>query len=114
MLFHEAVGHRLEGERQDNDTEGKTFKGQVGKRGAAALHHHRATTRRCATLGGKPLNGYYRYDDEGVKAQRVPLVEGGVLKNFLLSRHPVEGFLQSQRARAQPGRTGGRWRGWRT
>ena len=31
MLFHEAVGHRLEGERQDDDKEGKTFKGQVGK-----------------------------------------------------------------------------------
>ena len=31
VFFHEAVGHRLEGERQDDDTEGKTFRGQVGK-----------------------------------------------------------------------------------
>jgi predicted Zn-dependent protease len=30
-----------------------------------------------------------------VKAQRVPLVEKGVLKNYLLSRQPVEGFLLS-------------------
>src|SRR5262249_25028737 len=32
VLFHEAVGHRLEGDRQDDDQEGKTFKGQVGHR----------------------------------------------------------------------------------
>ena len=31
VLFHEAVGHRLEGERQDGEGEGKTFRGQVGK-----------------------------------------------------------------------------------
>ena len=32
MLFHEAVGHRLEGERVDDDQEGQTFRGQVGQR----------------------------------------------------------------------------------
>ena len=31
VLFHEAVGHRLEGERQNDDNEGKTFRGQVGR-----------------------------------------------------------------------------------
>ncbi len=31
VLFHEAVGHRLEGERLEDDKEGQTFKGQVGK-----------------------------------------------------------------------------------
>ena len=31
MLFHEAVGHRLEGERQDDDKDGQTFRGQVGQ-----------------------------------------------------------------------------------
>jgi hypothetical protein len=31
VLFHEAVGHRLEGERQNDDKDGHTFKGQVGK-----------------------------------------------------------------------------------
>ena len=30
VLFHEAVGHRLEGDRQDDDSEGRTFKGQIG------------------------------------------------------------------------------------
>src|SRR5262249_58336613 len=45
--------------------------------------------------GGQELNGYYLFDEEGVAAQRTPLVEAGVLRNYLLSRHPVEGFLHS-------------------
>ena len=45
--------------------------------------------------GKKDLNGYYKYDNEGVKAQRVPIVENGVLKNFLMSRSPIENFPKS-------------------
>lgn len=37
---------------------------------------------------GHPLLGSYDVDDEGVKAQRVPLVENGILKNLLMSRRP--------------------------
>jgi TldD protein len=94
VLFHEAVGHRLEGERQDDETEGKTFVGQLGKAmlpGFLSLSDD--PTRR--ELNGEPLNGYYLFDEEGVKAQRVQLVENGVLRTYLLSRHPVEGFLKS-------------------
>ena len=31
MLFHETLGHRLEGDWQDGEGEGKTFRGQVGR-----------------------------------------------------------------------------------
>src|SRR5215831_7422849 len=31
VFFHEALGHRLEGERQNDEKEGATFKGQIGK-----------------------------------------------------------------------------------
>ena len=41
------------------------------------------------------LVGAYRYDNEGVKARRVPVIEKGVLKNFLMSRTPIEGFSRS-------------------
>ena len=94
VLFHEAVGHRLEGERQADDTEGKTFRGQVGRpvlpTFLSIIDDPTARTRE-----GVQLNGYYLFDEEGVKAQRVPLVQDGVLKSYLLSRKPVEGFLKS-------------------
>lgn len=94
VLFHEAVGHRLEGHRQDDDREGKTFRGQVGKQvlpGFISIYDDPSVR----TMMGEPVNGYYLFDEEGVKAQRVALVEKGVLKNYLLSRQPVEGFLLS-------------------
>ncbi|NMO18545.1 TldD/PmbA family protein [Pyxidicoccus fallax] len=94
VLFHEAVGHRLEGDRQDGDNEGKTFKGQVGRPvlpSFISIHDDPSMK----TMNGETLNGYYLYDEEGVKGQRVTLVEKGVLRNYLLGRRPVEGFLQS-------------------
>jgi predicted Zn-dependent protease len=51
------------------------------------------------------LRGFYRYDDEGVRASRVNLVERGVLKTFLLSRSPVLDFTKSNgHGRREPGR----------
>jgi predicted Zn-dependent protease len=55
-------------------------------------------------LGDVELNGFYRYDDEGVKSQRVPVVERGVLRNFLMSRLPIQGFDRSNgHGRKAPG-----------
>jgi TldD protein len=94
VLFHEAVGHRLEGERQNDDNEGKTFRGQVGRSVLPTfISIYDDPTRR--ELAGQQLNGYYRFDDQGVKAQKVTLIESGVLKNYLLSRRPVEGGMRS-------------------
>ena len=44
---------------------------------------------------GKPLLGDYEIDDEGVKAERVSLVENGILKNLLMSRRPGPDFQPS-------------------
>jgi predicted Zn-dependent protease len=53
---------------------------------------------------GADLIGHYDYDDEGVKARPVKVVEDGVLKTFLLSRSPVGEFVQSNgHGRRQPG-----------
>jgi predicted Zn-dependent protease len=94
VLFHETMGHRLEGHRQGDDREGKTFRGQEDKQVLPPfISIHDDPTLR--VLGDDPLNGYYLFDEEGVKGQRTTLVDKGVLKNYLLSRQPVEGFLQS-------------------
>jgi TldD protein len=44
---------------------------------------------------GQPVLGSYQVDDEGVTAQRVPLVENGILKNLLMSRRPGPDFQSS-------------------
>lgn len=89
VLFHEAVGHRLEGDRQNDDGDGKTFRGQIGKHVLPSfLSVYDDPTRR--ELSGQQLNGYYLFDEEGVKAQKVTLIDHGVLKSYLLGRRPVE------------------------
>lgn len=44
---------------------------------------------------GQPLLGGYAVDDEGVRAERVSVVENGVLKNALMSRRPGPDFQLS-------------------
>ncbi len=43
-------------------------------------------------FGGRSLLGSYRYDDEGVAARAVPVVEKGELRNFLVGRQPIRDF----------------------
>jgi TldD protein len=94
VLFHEIFGHRIEGHRQKDESEGQTFTKMIN---TAVLPDFLSVvfdpTRKEAA--GTDLNGFYVYDDEGVKARPVPLVENGVLKTFLLSRSPVKGFDRS-------------------
>jgi TldD protein len=104
VLFHEAVGHRLEGERQRDEEEGQTFKGQVGKVIIPTFLTviDDPTTFEAHTI---ELNGSYSFDDEGVPAQKVILIENGILKNYLMSRRPIAGFNHSNgHGRAQFGR----------
>ena len=46
-------------------------------------------------LDGTALLGHYDVDDEGVKAQPVPVVEKGILLNYLLGREPIRDFPSS-------------------
>ena len=94
VLFHEAVGHRLEGERVDDDKEGQTYKGQVGQQILPAfLSIVDDPTLRAAA--GTSLNGSYAFDEQGVPAQRTVLVQDGRLATYLLSRKPVRPFERS-------------------
>ncbi len=94
VFFHEIFGHRIEGHRQSDLQEGQTFSGSVGK----PVLPEFLTVVSDPTLhasAGADLNGWYSFDDEGVAARRVTLVENGVLKTFLLSRTPAPGFDRS-------------------
>jgi predicted Zn-dependent protease len=94
VLFHEAVGHRLEGERLDDDKEGQTFQGQVGQ---VVLPPFLTVVDdpTLASAAGTQLNGTYAFDDQGVPGQRTVLVDQGKLVGFLLSRRPVKPFTHS-------------------
>ena len=94
VFFHEIFGHRVEGERQRNSTDAQTFKQKLGQPvlGKEFSVYFDPTARH---LANTDLGGYYTYDNQGVKARRVTVVENGVLKTFLMSRAPVEGIMQS-------------------
>jgi predicted Zn-dependent protease len=94
VFFHEALGHRLEGERQNDNKEGATFKGQLGKPVLPAFLSV-IDDPTLKSMNGISLNGSYGYDDEGVPSRPVPLVEKGVLRNYLKSRTPVKGNIES-------------------
>ncbi len=47
------------------------------------------------TFGGRTLLGSYHYDDEGVAAKAVGVVEKGELVNYLLGRQPIRDFPSS-------------------
>jgi len=95
VFFHEVLGHRLEGHRQEAEKEGETFKDKVGKKIAPEFITIYDDPSMKYHTDGKALIGHYLYDDEGVRARRVLLVENGILKNFLLSRMPIEKFYNS-------------------
>ena len=46
-------------------------------------------------FAGEPLIGSYAVDDQGVRAQPVTLIEGGVLRTLLMSRRPRTEIPQS-------------------
>jgi predicted Zn-dependent protease len=103
VFFHEIFGHRIEGHRQKDEAEGQTFTKSVGEK---ILPDFLSVTfdPTVKQVAGVDLNGWYEYDDEGVLGKPVKAVENGVLKNFLMSRSPIEGFDHSNgHGRRQPG-----------
>jgi TldD protein len=94
VFFHEVLGHRLEGHRQRGDTEGQTFTKKVNQPVLPSfLSVYDDPT--LGTINNVPLAGTYSHDDEGVPSERVPLIQDGVLKNFLMSRMPITNFSKS-------------------
>ncbi len=94
VFFHEVFGHRAEGHRQKDVNEGQTFAKKVGEPILPQFLSIVDDTT-IKKLGNQDLLGYYQFDDEGVAAQRVVLVDHGILKNFEMSRSPLANFPHS-------------------
>jgi TldD protein len=103
VFFHEVLGHRLEGHRQRDEEEGQTFTKMVGQE---VLPKFLSVTDDPTTkqIGDVKLSGSYDFDNEGTPAQRVDVIQDGVLKNFLMSRMPIKNFgVSNGHGRNQPG-----------
>jgi predicted Zn-dependent protease len=103
VFFHEIFGHRVEGHRQKDISEGQTFTKMLGSKVLPDFISVDFDPTK-ESYHGTDLIGHYEYDDEGVKARPVKVVRDGVLKTFLLSRSPVGEFKESNgHGRRQPG-----------
>lgn len=77
-MIHEAVGHGLEADLVQSGL--SVYSHLMGQRIASPL----ISVVDDATLEGR--RGSFRFDDEGVDAQRTVLVDKGILKTFLYDR----------------------------
>jgi predicted Zn-dependent protease len=104
VFFHEIFGHRVEGSKLKKESDGQTFKKKVGE---LVLHKDISVVFDPTITHYKniPLNGSFKYDDEGIKGEKVVVIDKGILKNFLMTRTPIDNFPKSNgHARAQAGR----------
>jgi TldD protein len=103
VFFHEVLGHRLEGHRQRDEDEGQTFTKKVDQE-VLPIFLSVADDPTIRELAGVKLAGSYDYDNEGSPAQRVEVIQNGILKNFLMSRMPIKNFgVSNGHGRNQPG-----------
>ena len=88
LLVHEALGHRLEGNRLLSGGEGHTFRDALGESllvpGLSVRDDPRLTRH-----DGRSLVGHYSHDDEGVPAVEASLIDDGTVRGFLTSRAPI-------------------------
>jgi len=94
VFFHEIFGHRVEGHRQKDPNSSQTFKSFLNKKILPDFIDvvFDPTIKK---LGNRDIVGYFKYDDEGIKAEKVIAVKDGIFKNFLMSRSPIENFSTS-------------------
>ena len=104
VFFHEIFGHRVEGHRQKDESEGQTFTKSVNTKVlpdflSRGLRPHPPQGRRHRP---QRLVRLRRRRRQGARPSRA--VDKGVLKTFLMSRSPDQGFDHSNgHGRRQPG-----------
>jgi TldD protein len=77
-MIHEAVGHGLEADLAQSGL--SVYSNRIGDRIASSL----VTVVDDATIAGR--RGSFRFDDEGVDAEKTVLVDKGILKTFMYDR----------------------------
>ncbi|NLO69557.1 MAG: TldD/PmbA family protein [Porphyromonadaceae bacterium] len=94
VFFHEFLGHRVEGARMKSGFDAQTLKKKIGE---YVLPKRLSVTfdPTMTEYNNTILSGDYKFDDEGIRGQRVEVIKNGILKNFLMSRTPIEGFSKS-------------------
>lgn len=94
VFFHEIFGHRIEGARLKQESDAQTFKKKVGE---LVLPEDFSITfdPQIKKYKNIILSGNYTFDDEGIRGQKVKIIDNGILKSFLMSRTPIEGFPNS-------------------
>lgn len=103
VFLHEILGHRIEGHRTKDASEGQTFTQSLNTQVLPEFLSV-AYDPSQAQFQGVGLHGSFLYDDEGVKSRRVQVVENGILKTFLTSRSPIVNVAQSNgHGRRAPG-----------
>jgi TldD protein len=103
VFFHEIFGHRVEGHRLKSITDGQTFKNKTGSKVLPEFIDV-VFDPEMEVYDGQDLFGSYKYDDQGVRATKVRIVEKGRLQRFLMSRAPLDNFSNSNgHGRAQAG-----------
>jgi TldD protein len=78
VLFHEACGHSLEADAVYKKA--SVFAGRIGEKVASEM----VNAYDDPTLVNRW--GSFSYDDEGIRAMRTPLIEGGALRGFINDR----------------------------
>ena len=94
VFFHEIFGHRVEGQRMKNEDDAQTFKKKISEQVLPATLSVYCDPQ-IKTYENLELSGSYIYDEQGSKGQRVDVVKNGILKDFLMSRTPINNFPKS-------------------
>lgn len=104
VFFHEVFGHRVEGHRLKRVDNAQTFRERVGEP-ILPTFLSVVDDPTLARAASTDLRGFYAYDNQGVAAERVVLVDHGVLQGFLQSRSPTDaGTPSNGHGRRQTGR----------
>jgi TldD protein len=104
-VFNGMVGRNVEGRRPDPGASARTMGEYAANYKSRVLPTFLSIEDdpTAKTFQGKSLIGTYQTDDEGVRAEKVSVIQNGMLVDYLLGREPIRDFPASNgHGRAAP------------